>query len=178
MIKPNEPETAIVKNKGGRPTKYRRHMIEQVENMAMLGLTQVQMAGMLGIGLKTLERWMKAYPRFRRAVKRGKAEYDGKVARSLFERATGYNHPDTKFMVVSQGKNVPAEIQAVEYTKHVPPDITAMIFWLKNRQPELWRDVHQVDHGLANSLTDVAARFAALKNGNGRKVIESEVSDS
>jgi hypothetical protein len=27
--------------------------------------------------------------------------------------------------------------------KHYPPDVTACIFWLKNRQPEKWRDVHR-----------------------------------
>lgn len=27
-----------------------------------------------------------------------------------------------------------------EKTKHVPPDTTAQIFWLKNRKPEQWRD--------------------------------------
>ena len=26
------------------------------------------------------------------------------------------------------------------YREHVPPDFTAHIFWLKNRQPARWRD--------------------------------------
>ena len=28
----------------------------------------------------------------------------------------------------------------VDYVEHYPPDTTACIFWLKNRQPALWRD--------------------------------------
>jgi hypothetical protein len=28
----------------------------------------------------------------------------------------------------------------VPYIQHVPPDVTACIFWLKNRDPEHWRD--------------------------------------
>ena len=28
----------------------------------------------------------------------------------------------------------------------VVPDTTAIIFWLKNRQPEYWRDKQEVDH--------------------------------
>ena len=32
-----------------------------------------------------------------------------------------------------------------EYTEHYPPDTTAAIFWLKNRQPEKWRDKKEVD---------------------------------
>ena len=33
-----------------------------------------------------------------------------------------------------------------EITKEVPPDTTALIFWLKNRQPQKWRDKQQVEH--------------------------------
>ena len=28
-------------------------------------------------------------------------------------------------------------------TKEIPPDVTAAIFWLKNRRPEKWRDRHE-----------------------------------
>jgi hypothetical protein len=31
----------------------------------------------------------------------------------------------------------------VLYVEHVPPDVTACIFWLKNRDPAHWRDVWQ-----------------------------------
>lgn len=31
----------------------------------------------------------------------------------------------------------------VPYREHVPPDVTAEIFWLKNRRPKLWRDHHE-----------------------------------
>jgi hypothetical protein len=30
----------------------------------------------------------------------------------------------------------------------VPPDVTACIFWLKNRDPAHWRDAWQIDHTL------------------------------
>jgi hypothetical protein len=32
------------------------------------------------------------------------------------------------------------------YTEHVPPDTTAAIFWLKNRNPSAWRDAWQLEH--------------------------------
>jgi hypothetical protein len=34
------------------------------------------------------------------------------------------------------------------YVEHVPPEVTAGIFWLKNRRPDLWRDTHQLEHTL------------------------------
>jgi hypothetical protein len=38
------------------------------------------------------------------------------------------------------------------YIEHVPPDVTACIFWLKNRDPEHWRDVQNVDHVLGKYI--------------------------
>jgi hypothetical protein len=32
------------------------------------------------------------------------------------------------------------------YVEHVPPDVTACIFWLKNRDPAHWRDAWQLEH--------------------------------
>jgi hypothetical protein len=34
-------------------------------------------------------------------------------------------------------------VTKVLYVEHVPPDVTACIFWLKNRDPAHWRDVWQ-----------------------------------
>jgi hypothetical protein len=32
--------------------------------------------------------------------------------------------------------------------EHVPPDVTAQTFWLKNRDPAHWRDAWQMEHVL------------------------------
>lgn len=50
--------------------------------------------------------------------------------------------------VIKRGKDK-ADLQVVGrlYKKAVDGDTTAMIFWLKNRQPDRWRDRHNVDHG-------------------------------
>jgi hypothetical protein len=34
------------------------------------------------------------------------------------------------------------------YVEHLPPDVTAAIFWLKNRDPARWRDAWQMEHTL------------------------------
>jgi hypothetical protein len=34
----------------------------------------------------------------------------------------------------------------VHYTEHCPPDVGAAFIWLKNRDPERWRDVQNVEH--------------------------------
>jgi hypothetical protein len=38
------------------------------------------------------------------------------------------------------------------YMEYVPPDVTAGIFWLKNRKPAQWRDAWQLEHKLGRYL--------------------------
>ena len=35
-----------------------------------------------------------------------------------------------------------------KYIEHIPPDVTACIFWLKNRDPQHWRDSQQLERAL------------------------------
>jgi hypothetical protein len=45
-----------------------------------------------------------------------------------------------------------------EVTKEVAPDATSMIFWLKNRRPERWRDKQSIDLGFnAETLNAILA---------------------
>jgi hypothetical protein len=38
------------------------------------------------------------------------------------------------------------------YIEHGPPDVTACIFWLKNSDPEHWRDSQQLEHVLGKYI--------------------------
>ena len=38
------------------------------------------------------------------------------------------------------------------YVEHVPPDVTAQIYWLKNRDPQHWRDSQQREHVLGRYI--------------------------
>jgi hypothetical protein len=55
----------------------------------------------------------------------------------------------------------------VPYTEHVPPDVTACIFWLKNRRPKEWRDrvEHEHEHNFIAreplSEEEFAAKYGA-----------------
>jgi hypothetical protein len=70
------------------------------------------------------------------SLKAGKAEADVRVERSLYQRANGYSYEAVKvFMPAGAKKSVYAL-----YVEHMPPDVTACIFWLKNRDPAHWRE--------------------------------------
>jgi hypothetical protein len=40
----------------------------------------------------------------------------------------------------------------VHYTEHCPPDVGAAFIWLKNRDPDRWRDVQNVEHVLGEYI--------------------------
>lgn len=120
--------------RGGRPSKYQPWMVRQARIMCIAGWTDEQMAEMFGVAVSTFNLWKKAYPEFSEALK-AKALADATVEASLYERACGYSHEDVHV------SNYQGEITLTPLVKRYPPDATAMIFWLKNRQPDRWRQV-------------------------------------
>jgi hypothetical protein len=44
----------------------------------------------------------------------------------------------------------------VPYRAVAQPDTTACIFWLKNRRPDRWRDVHKHEHGGPNTFDQMS----------------------
>jgi len=119
---------------GGRPTKYRVDFARQAQLLATKGCTDAEAAEFFGVAVSTLNLWKLQHQEFSEALKMGKAVADARVERALFERATGYTCKETDIRVVN------GELVITPMQKHYPPDTTAMIFWLKNRQRELWRD--------------------------------------
>lgn len=118
----------------GRPTAFREEFIEQARKMALLGLTDAEMAEVLGVTEQTFNNWKKSHPEFFESIKKGKEIADAEIAASLFERAKGYSHPDVHF------SSYEGFVTATDYTKHYPPDTAAAFIWLKNRQPKKWRE--------------------------------------
>ncbi|SER50749.1 MULTISPECIES: transposase [Pseudomonas] len=118
----------------GRPTSYKAEYAAQALKLCKLGLTDKELAEYFEVSEQTLNAWKKAHPAFLESLKGGKTLADAEVASKLFHRATGYEHEDTDIRVVN------GEIIQTPIIKHYPPDTTAAIFWLKNRQPAKWRD--------------------------------------
>jgi hypothetical protein len=123
----------------GRPTDYRPEYVEQARKLCALGATDDEMADFFGCDRTTFYRWRTAHPDFAEAMKVAKEAADLRVERSLYQRAVGYSHPDTHMAVVE------GEVVATPTVKHYPPDATSMIFWLKNRKPDAWRDKTQTE---------------------------------
>jgi len=123
----------------GRPTKYNRVDLKQAEKLAEKGFIDQDFADFYGVNIDTIYEWKKVHKEFSDTLKSGKEISDTKVVRSLYERATGYSHPDVHI------SNYQGEITVTPITKHYAPDTTAAIFWLKNRRPDEWRDKRDIE---------------------------------
>jgi len=127
----------------GRPTAYDPDTHNDwVWALALQGFTDVEIAKKMGISKATLNNWKKEYPDFLDSIKRGKEGPDSKVVRSLYQRATGYDAEDSK-IILDAATGRPIRIERTK--RHVPPDVTAGIFWTKNRQADQWRDNKKLD---------------------------------
>jgi hypothetical protein len=118
----------------GRPTDYKPEYSELVYKLCLLGAIDTEMADIIGVTEKTFNNWKKKYPEFLQSLKKGKEIADAEVGNKLFERACGYSHKAVKIFCDK------GDIVTEEYIEHYPPDPTSMIFWLKNRQPNKWKD--------------------------------------
>jgi transposase-like protein len=147
-----------------RPSKYKPEFDGQAVKLCKLGATDRELAEFFGVAESTLNLWKSDYPTFSESLKRGKGESDARVEQSLYRRALGYSHDAVKILMTKDG-----DVYREEYVEHYPPDTVACIFWLKNRQPEHWRDKFDVDTGLSREratqlLGVVEQRLAALEN--------------
>lgn len=111
----------------------------RVEGWARDGLTDPQIAGNIGIGLSTYYAWQDRFPKFREAIKKGKAPVDQAVENSMFRNATGYDYEET-ITDIEEMPDGKQKKHVRKLKKHKPPDTLAQIFWLKNRRPDIWRD--------------------------------------
>ena len=124
----------------GRPSKYKTEYTDQAYKLCLLGATDKDLAMFFDTSEQTINSWKEHQPEFLESLKRGKLEADAVVAQKLYHRAIGYEHVET-ITANYQGKIT----DKLDVVKHYAPDPTAAIFWLKNRQPDKWRDKQDVN---------------------------------
>lgn len=117
-----------------RPSSFKPEYAEQAYKLCLLGATDVELADFFDTSEQTINAWKSRHPEFLEALTRGKGVADANVAEKLYRRALGYSHEAVKIF------NHQGEPLVVPYVEHYPPDTTAAIFWLKNRNSKAWRD--------------------------------------
>jgi len=141
-----EKGNSIYIEKVNNRCKYDSSIIDnRVYKLCLLGATDKDIVEIIGITESTFNEWKKQYPSLSESIKRGKRDADANVAESLYKKATGtFRTREVKETVDEKG-NVK---ETVTTEKENMPDTIAQIFWLKNRDPNRWKDKQEVDNNI------------------------------
>ena len=132
-----------------------------IESWKRDGLTDEEIMKNLGISKDTFYKYKNKYSEFNRALKNGREIADITVENALFKRAIGYTvEEETIEIKVVDGKETK---QKKIVKKHIAGDVTAQIFWLKNRKSSKWKDRPEVEFEDNNISINVNG---VKRNGN------------
>lgn len=152
--------------------KYDRWLTEEgllkITGWARDGLIDKQIAHNMGVSYTSLRDWKNQFPEIAEALRKGKEVVDREVENALFKSAIGYTQTirkPVKVKVIDYDPETGRKIRetetwkAVEEEIHVPPQVTAQIFWLKNRKPDQWREKNDLtltpSNGVLESLIEL-----------------------
>lgn len=111
------------------------------------------LAKVLGCGKTTLGKIIRENEDFKLLIRESKLIADLDVESELYKRAKGYDVEETETKAIVSKDGEGKTVSVVKRKKHIPGDVTAQIFWLKNRKPEAWRDNQNINIS-TNSFED------------------------
>lgn len=147
--------------------KYDQWLTEEgllrIQGWARDGLTNKDIAKNMAVGVSTLREWQNRFETIKKALSVGKDAADRVVENALYKSACGYTVEIVEPVKVKRtiydeetGRKVREYEEVVEARKemHFPAQVTAQIFWLKNRKPAQWRDKTEVQQLPTNGVLE------------------------
>jgi hypothetical protein len=118
--------------------KFKDELCGQAEALAMLGLTNKEIAPILKVHEATIDQWEKRYENFRKALEKGRWGSLAEVGKSLYKRAIGYDHPDGYIVKIDP---VTKERTMVPTTlTHKPGDVPAQKYIISSLLGKQWTE--------------------------------------
>jgi hypothetical protein len=162
----------------GRPTPYKAEFAGIAQRLCRNGATDIEVADILGISVRTFYRWCLLHDDFTAAVRVGKDAADDRVERSLYQRAVGYDYVAEKIVTPRGGAPI-----VMPYMVHVPADVRAALHWLAIRRPKPWaRTPEQPDIDIARLVAEgrqrvarESAKQAVVDKARFKAAVETEV---
>lgn len=125
----------------GRNSLYDPEMNDMVRKLALLGLTDKEMADFFGITERTFNNWKNEYPAFFHSLNEGKTIADANVADSLYKRATG----EIVEIEKAYRNKTTGEVELVKVKTYIPGESGAAKLWLTNRRRQNWAESQNVN---------------------------------
>ena len=140
----------------------------KIQGWARDGLIEKQIAKNMGVAASTLRNWKNVFPEIAEALRKGKEVVDREVENALFKSAIGFMQKVQKPVRIREveydpksGKKIRESEKWVQVEEeiYIQPQVTAQIFWLKNRKPDEWREKNDLtltpSNGVLESLMEL-----------------------
>lgn len=139
---------------GGRPSIYDQFRFPHIGYVLCKerGFTNEELARVFDVSVSTVNQWMWQKEEFKKAVRRGRDEFDTEnVEQALKKRALGFSYDEISVkktkITGKMADGTEVLIPAVETTtthKTIAPDPRSIMYWLQNRQPDRWKNTAHV----------------------------------
>jgi hypothetical protein len=94
---------------------------------------------------------------------------EDKIEQALLKRALGFVQEEsvTEEVIDSETGMVKETAKRRRVSKEVPPDVRALLFWLKNRRPDKWRDkpVDESESATLSAARELLSGIPSVING-------------
>ena len=130
--------------KVGRKPQYTEWIEEDgllmIKGWARDGLTNAEICKNIGIHPSTLCEWMQQFPEIVEALKKGRKPYPVQVEDTFFEKKLSGYFVDEEIVEVTKHPNGEKTEHRKKMKRWIPPDTTAMIFYLKCKKGKYYND--------------------------------------
>jgi len=143
-----------------------------VFSLAIKGATDEEIAEAFGVSKMTIIRWAakkdaqgkQVLSSFGEARRAGKSQADAQVVKKLYDRCVGYEVKEAQQDIEYDTNGAPRIKGARTISKHVPPDVVAIIYWLNNRSSKTgeWKQKQDIDVSFGDDSIRTAVRELTL----------------
>lgn len=119
--------------------KYGKRILEKAKKALKKGLNDSELALAIGVRKSTISEWKQKHPEFANLCTLIRDRSVENVVNALYQRSMGMDTQETHTVIKKDktGKKI-QEVKKVK--KHLAPDVQAISLYLRNKDPENWRD--------------------------------------